>query len=80
MHFKNLINQHIGAELSQYLKFTIVHVDGKAVGVVVCSPSDAPAFLKTGKKEAFYIRNGPSSEELPVSKALAYIKKHQQPG
>ena len=72
-----LVNQHLGAELSKYLDFTIVHMDGKAVGIVVCQPSNEPAFLKSVKKEAFYIRNGPSSEELPVSKVLTYIQNRK---
>ncbi len=73
LHFKNLISQHIGAELSKYLHFTIVPIDNKLVGVVSCARSSEPTYLKTSKKESFYIRNGPSSDELPVSKAVAYI-------
>ena len=74
LHFKNLISQHIGAELSKYLNFGIVRVDEKTAGVVVCDRSAEPVFLKTPKRETFYIRNGPSSDELPVSKVLTYIK------
>jgi hypothetical protein len=32
LHFKNLINQHIGAELSKYLRFSIIRVDDKKSG------------------------------------------------
>lgn len=74
LHFKNLIATHIGAELSKHIRFSLVPVDGKTVGVVHCARSSEPVFLKNGNKEAFYIRNGPSSDELPVSKALKYIK------
>ena len=74
LHFKNLINQHVGAELSKFLDFSIAGLDGKTVGVVVCNRSTEPVFLKTPKSEAFYIRNGPSSDELPVGKVLTYIK------
>jgi len=74
LHFKNLIATHIGAEMSKYIRFTLVPVDGKTVGVVQCTRSSEPVFLKNGNKEAFHIRNGPSSDELPVSKALKYIK------
>ena len=35
-----------------------------------------PAYLRNGNKEAFYIRNGPSSDELPVSKVIDYIAEH----
>ena len=74
LHFKNLINQHIGAELSRYLRFSVVRLNDKPVGVVSCSRSPEPVFLKTGKNEAFYIRNGPSSEALPVSKVVSYLQ------
>lgn len=77
LHFKNLIAQHIGAELSKYIHFQIVPVGDKSVGVVSCDRSAEPVFLKTNKSEAFYIRNGPSSDELPVSKALNYIKNRK---
>lgn len=73
LHFKNLVAQHIGAELSKYIEFQIVPIGDKTVGVILCERSTEPIFLQTNKSEAFYIRNGPSSDELPVSKALNYI-------
>ena len=78
LHFKNLIATHIGAEKSKYIRFRLVPVEGKTVGVVQCARSSEPVFLKNGNKEAFYIRNGPSSDELPVSKALHYIKHRKR--
>ncbi len=77
LHFKNLIAAHIGAELSKHIRFVLVPVEGRTVGIVHCSRSAEPVFLKNGNKEAFYIRNGPSSDELPVSKALEYIKQRK---
>lgn len=77
LHFKNLIATHIGAELSKYIRFVLVPVNEKTVGVVHCARSSEPVFLKNGNKEAFHIRNGPSSDELPVSKALNYIKQRK---
>jgi len=74
LHFKNLVATHIGAEMSKYIRLLLLTIDDKTVGVVHCSHSLEPIFLKDGNKEAFYIRNGPSSDELPVSKALKYIK------
>lgn len=74
LHFKNLISKHIGTDLSKYVRFIMVPMDGKTVGVVRCDRAEEPVFLKDGNKEHFYIRNGPSSDELPVSQALNYIK------
>jgi hypothetical protein len=77
LHFKNLIAQHVGTVLSKHIRFQIIPVKDKTVGVVVCDRSTEPVFLKTNKSEAFYIRNGPSSDELPVSMALNYIKSRK---
>jgi Schlafen, AlbA_2/Methyl-accepting chemotaxis protein-like, first PDC sensor domain len=77
LHFKNLINQHIGAEFSKSIRFNIITMDNKQVGIATCSRSTEPAFLKDNKKEAFYIRSGPSSYELPVSKVVAYIQNRK---
>jgi hypothetical protein len=77
LHFKNLIAAHLGADLSKYIRFQLLSVDGKTVGVVLCARASEPVFLKDGNKEHFYIRNGPSSDELPVSKALNYIKRRK---
>ncbi len=74
LHFKNLVSAHIGTELSKYIRFLLVPVAGKTVGVVLCARAREPVFVKNGNKEHFYIRNGPSSDELSVSQALNYIK------
>lgn len=74
LHFKNLIAAHLGADLSKCIRFELLPVDGKTIGVVLCARASEPVFLKDGNKEHFYIRNGPSSDELPVSKTLNYIK------
>lgn len=74
LHFKNLISKHLGADHSKHVRFLLVSMDEKTVGVVRCARSEDPVFLKDGNKEHFYIRNGPASDELPVSQALNYIK------
>ncbi|MDZ8118858.1 RNA-binding domain-containing protein [Pontiella agarivorans] len=78
LHFKNLISKHIGADRSKYIRFLLVPIDGKTVGVVRCARAEEPVFVKDGNKEHFYIRNGPSSDELPVSQALNYIKRRKR--
>lgn len=74
LHFKNLVNQHIGAEFFPFLDFSICNVLGKTVVVVRVRTSDRPVFLTTGKNEAFYVRSGPSNMQLSISKALHYIE------
>lgn len=74
LHFKNVINQYIGVESHKHLSFNLVNVDGKKIGIVSCSRSTEPVYLSTGKSEEFYIRSGPSSDALPVSKIVTYIQ------
>ncbi len=78
LHFKNLIAAHIGAEFSKYIDFRTVTIDEKLVGLAECQPSNEPVFVKHPKGENFFIRNGPSSDELPVSQALEYIKNRKE--
>jgi predicted HTH transcriptional regulator len=77
LHVKNLIGQHLGADQSKHIRFHIAPVGDRTVGIVLCQRSLEPVFLKMSKSEAFYIRNGPSSDELPVSMALNYIKNRK---
>jgi hypothetical protein len=77
LHFKNLINRHIGAELSRYLNFNLVRLADKQVGVVSCRRALEPVYLKGGKTEEFYIRSGPASDALPVSKVVSYIQNRR---
>jgi hypothetical protein len=74
LHFKNVINQYIGIESHKHLSFNLVNVDGKLIGVVSCNRSSEPIYLRTGRSEDFYIRSGPSSDALPVSKIVPYIQ------
>ena len=74
LHFKNLINQHIGLEFSKFLNFDILSMDGKSIILIECERSGEPVFLNTKNEEAFYIRSGPSSVKLSTSKVLKYME------
>ena len=74
LHFKNLINQHIGLEFSKFLNFDILSIDGKSIILIECERSGEPVFLNTKNDEAFYIRSGPSSVKLSTSKVLKYME------
>ncbi len=77
LHFKNLLNQHLGPEYARFVRFYLHDLDGLRIGAVECERADAPAFLRDDKqRELFIIRNGPSNIELPISRALNYIHGH----
>ena len=77
LHFKNLINQHIGAEFSKYLHAEIRPIVGKTLVAVVCEKAREPAFLIVGGgNEEFHIRSGPSSIKLTPRQMLQYLSAH----
>lgn len=76
LHFKNLIAKGLGADVSKFIRFALVPMEGKTVGVVQCLKSSRPVYLRDGNKEIFYIRNGPSSDELLASRMVDYIAEN----
>ena len=76
LHIKNLIRQHIGTDFFQYINYSIAMRDGMWVATIIVSPASHPAYLidKNGE-EVFYVRSGPSSEKLPVSKLVDYLSR-----
>jgi hypothetical protein len=75
LHFKNLLNQHLGAEYAQWVHFQLYELEGKQIGAVECERARAPVFLRAkNNEEAFLIRTGPSNIELSLSRALRYIQ------
>ena len=75
LHFKNLLNQHLGPEYARFVRFFLYDLDGVRIGAVECERADAPVFLRDDKqRELFIIRNGPSNIELSISRALKYIR------
>ncbi len=75
LHIKNLFNQHVGAEFSDFADFTLAEVEDKKVVIVDCRPAGKPVFLKVGKNEEFYIRSGPSNSKLTPSQMIRYIQQ-----
>jgi len=74
LHFKNLVNQHIGAEFSKYVQAEVHLVDDRRMVAVVCEKAAEPAFLMVGKNEDLYIRSGPSSVKLTPRQMLQYLQ------
>lgn len=78
LHIQNLIKQHIGLEFSPYITIKIQKLGAEKIVIVSCLPSKIPIFLKNNDKEQFFVRSGPSSVELSVSKALKYIEDRKK--
>jgi len=81
LHLRNVLNQQFGAGFVAASVHIIFHeVEEKDVCQVDVSPAKEPIVLKLKDKngqqiEKFYVRNGNSSQEIPLSEMNAYIKE-----
>jgi hypothetical protein len=73
-HLMQLINDHLGAEFLTLVQASVAKVDGKSLLVVECKKSNRESFLKNGKDENFYVRQGSLSQPLTGSSLLKYIE------
>ena len=76
LHFVNLVNDKIGKQYSDYIRWELKEVGDKKVLRIDCSRSPSPVFLKVSGQEEFYIRTGPSTVQLSTSEVLEYSRKH----
>jgi Asp-tRNA(Asn)/Glu-tRNA(Gln) amidotransferase A subunit family amidase len=75
LHLVNLLKDRIGGQhaISIHPKFDD-YENGRAL-VVDCKPAKAPAFVKDGSTERFFVRYGPSTQELSGSQAQEFIRQ-----
>jgi Schlafen, AlbA_2 len=73
LHFKNMLNTHIGAEFTRFIHLKIVTIKDYTILIVECERVRRPVFLSIGKQEDFYIRSGPSSMKLSMSQMIKYL-------
>ena len=78
LHVKNLLNQHVGAELSPFIDISLVEQQTGIVVMIECLKVADPVFLKIGKNEEFYIRSGPSSVKLSPSQIVNFVQQNKK--
>lgn len=74
LHLTRLVKQRIGAIFKKFVHFEIEDIEGKQVLRIDCEPSTRPAYLRAQGREHFFVRTGPSTSNLRVSKIYDYIK------
>ncbi len=75
LHLTNLIKDRIGPLFIEFVHFDFVGQDGKSFLRVDCEPATTPAYVKDGEDDHFYIRTGPATTNLRLSKVYDYILK-----
>ncbi len=73
LHLNKLIKDKIGTLHTQFINSEVEEIDGKNVLRVDCEAGTIPAYLKNGNEEIFYIRTGPATTNLTLSKVHDYI-------
>ncbi|MEN8199405.1 MAG: RNA-binding domain-containing protein [Thermodesulfobacteriota bacterium] len=73
LHFKNLLNTHIGAEFTRFVHLKVISIKDKTILIVECERVRRPVFLRVGSNEDFFIRSGPSSMKLSMSQMVKYL-------
>jgi len=73
LHLTNIIKEYIGAEYLPFINFELLDIDGKHILKVDCKKSNKEVFVRDGKEEHFYVRNGPSTGTLTGSALVDYI-------
>lgn len=74
LHLINLLKEKVGGHQALYVHPRFDDYGDVRALIVECDPAKSPAFVKDGGGERFYVRYGPSTQELPGSQAQAFIK------
>lgn len=75
LHLVNLLTARIGPEFMMYIHPHFADYDHKRVLVVECSPARSAAFVREGNDERFFVRAGPSTQDLSSSQMVEYINQ-----
>ncbi|MEM8900093.1 MAG: RNA-binding domain-containing protein [Bacteroidota bacterium] len=75
LHLNKLVTDRIDTLFTQFIHTSVEKVNGKALLRIDCQPTTRPAYLREGNLEHFYVRTGPSTTSLPLSKVYTYIQE-----
>ncbi len=75
LHLTNLIKDKLGSIHLKFINSKVVHIEGKKVLRVDCRKTSTPAYFVSGNDEHFFIRTGPSTTSMKLSKVHTYILK-----
>ena len=74
LHLTRLVKEYIGPLYIEFLKFEIEQIDEQHVLRIDCDASTLPAYVKEKYDDAFYVRTGPATTHLKVSRIYDYIR------
>lgn len=75
LHLVNLLKERIGGHHALYVHPKFDDYEGVRVLTISCQPAKSAAFVKDGQAERFFVRYGPSTQELQGAQAQEFIKQ-----
>lgn len=75
LEFDNLILNHLGGEITNWVDVRLESVGDRTVAVVTCRPREEPTFL--GESDQVFIRRAASTKQLTPRETLAWY--HERP-
>lgn len=73
LHLNNVVKSWMDKNAAARIDPRIWMIRGKAICRVECPPSPRPVYLTFQGEEKFYVRSGPSTEELSPSEMHSYV-------
>jgi signal-transduction protein with cAMP-binding, CBS, and nucleotidyltransferase domain len=74
LHLNKLIKDKIGTLHTRFVRAEPEVLEGKTILRIEVEAATAPAYLKDNNDEIFYIRTGPATTNLKVSKVYDYVR------
>lgn len=75
LHLINLLKERLGGHQALYVHPRFDDYQNVRALIVDCKPAKSPTFVKDGGSERFFVRYGPSTQELSGSQAQEFIKQ-----
>lgn len=74
LHLVNIVKSRMGPHAMIFVQLHFEDVNSSRVMVVKCRKAASPVFVKDDRFERFYVRMGPSTDELSPSQIQEYLK------
>ncbi|MEM8892667.1 MAG: RNA-binding domain-containing protein [Bacteroidota bacterium] len=80
LHLTNMIKNRMGSEHSDFINYDVIRYKAHNILRVDCEPATQPVYVKDGDKDHFYVRVGPSTINMRLSKVHDYIMQRFEKG